>query len=160
MPGTPGLEHRIGGLEKQNITGNISYDPNNHDAMVRLRAEKVRRIADRLPPTTIHGDPDGTVLVVGWGGTFGALRAGVEKVRALGHRVGHVHLRHLNPFPNDLGEILGRYEQVLVPELNLGQLLMMLRARYLVNAQGLNKVQGKPFKESEIVRAILARLEA
>ena len=160
VPGTPGLEHRIGGLEKQNITGNISYDPNNHDAMVRLRAEKVRRIADRLPPTTIHGDPDGKVLVVGWGGTFGALRAGVEKVRALGHRVGHVHLRHLNPFPNDLGEILGRYEQVLVPELNLGQLLMMLRARYLVNAHGLNKVQGKPFKESEIVRAILTRLEA
>ena len=160
VPGTPGLEHRIGGLEKQNITGNISYDPNNHDAMVRLRAEKVRRIADRLPPTTIHGDPDGKVLVVGWGGTFGALRAGVEKVRALGHRVGHVHLRHLNPFPNDLGESLDRYEQVLVPELNLGQLLMMLRARYLVNAHGLNKVQGKPFKESEIVRAILARLEA
>jgi 2-oxoglutarate ferredoxin oxidoreductase subunit alpha len=160
VPGTPGLEHRIGGLEKQNLTGNISYDPVNHDSMVRLRAEKVRRIADRLPPTEVFGDPEGQVLVVGWGGTFGALRAGVEKVRALGHKVGHVHLRHLNPLPNDLGDILGRYTQVLVPELNLGQLSLVLRARYLVNAQGLNKVQGKPFKESEIVRAILARLEA
>ena len=160
VPGTPGLEHRIGGLEKQNLTGNISYDPVNHDSMVRLRAEKVRRIADRLPPTEVFGDPDGQVLVIGWGGTFGALRAGVEKVRALGHRVGHVHLRHLNPLPNDLGDILGRYTQVLVPELNLGQLSMVLRARYLVDVQGLNKVQGKPFKESEIVRAILSRLEA
>jgi 2-oxoglutarate ferredoxin oxidoreductase subunit alpha len=160
VPGTPGLEHRIGGLEKQNLTGNISYDPQNHDSMVRLRAEKVRRIADRLPPTEVFGDPDGQVLVVGWGGTFGALRAGVEKVRALGHKVGHVHLRHLNPLPNDLGDILGRYTQVLVPELNLGQLSMVLRARYLVDVQGLNKVQGKPFKESEIVRAILSRLEA
>jgi 2-oxoglutarate ferredoxin oxidoreductase subunit alpha len=154
IPGTPGLEHRVGGLEKANITGNVSYDPMNHDAMCRLRAEKVARIADSLPATEIFGDAEGDVLLVGWGGTMGALRAGVERARAEGHSVGHVHLRHLNPLPKDLGDILKRYRKVLVPELNLGQLWMLLRARYLVDAVSINKIQGKPFKEFEIARAI------
>jgi 2-oxoglutarate ferredoxin oxidoreductase subunit alpha len=154
IPGTPGLEHRVGGLEKANVTGNVSYDPMNHDAMCRLRAEKVARIADSLPATEIFGDAEGDVLVVGWGGTMGALRAGVERARAEGHTVGHVHLRHLNPMPNDLGDILKRYRKVIVPELNLGQLWMLLRARYLVDAVSINKIQGKPFKEHEIARAI------
>ena len=154
IPGTPGLEHRVGGLEKANITGNVSYDPMNHDAMCRLRAEKVARIANSLPPTEIYGDAEGDVLVVGWGGTLGALRAGVEAARRGGHKVGHVHLRHLNPLPKDLGDILKRYRKVLVPELNLGQLWMILRAKYLVDAISINKIQGKPFKEIEIARAI------
>ena len=159
IPGTPGLEHRVGGLEKANVTGNVSYDPMNHDAMCRLRAKKVANIADTLPPTEIFGDADGEILVIGWGGTTGAIRAGVTRVRALGHRIGHIQLRNLNPLPNDLGDILKRYDKVLVPELNLGQLWFLLRARYLVDAVSINKVQGKPFKESEIVAALVAHLE-
>ncbi|MSP73682.1 MAG: 2-oxoacid:acceptor oxidoreductase subunit alpha [Myxococcales bacterium] len=160
IPGTPGLEHRVGGLEKQDGSGNVSYDALNHEKMVKLRAEKVRRIADSLPPTFIHGDPEGDLLVIAWGGPFGAVRAAVDKVRAMGKSVGHVHLRHLNPFPNDLGDILSRYKCVLVPELNLGQLSLLLRARYVVDCVSYNKVQGKPFKESEITRAVLTQLEA
>jgi 2-oxoglutarate ferredoxin oxidoreductase subunit alpha len=155
IPGTPGLEHRVGGLEKANITGNVSYDPNNHDAMCRLRAEKVARIARTLPPCEVYGDAEGDVLVVGWGGTLGALRAGTERAREAGHTVGHLHLRHLNPLPDDLGDILRRYRKVLVCELNLGQLWFLLRARYLVDAVSINKVQGKPFKEAEIAHAII-----
>jgi 2-oxoglutarate ferredoxin oxidoreductase subunit alpha len=159
IPGTPGLEHRIGGLEKANLTGAVSYDGGNHELMCKLRAEKVRRIGDIIPPTEVHGALDGDVLVVGWGGTYGAIRAGVDRLLHDGHRVAHVHLRHLNPLPNDLGAILHRFKKVLVPELNLGQLSHLLRDRYLIDAVSYNKVQGKPFKESEIARALLAELE-
>jgi 2-oxoglutarate ferredoxin oxidoreductase subunit alpha len=160
LPGTPGLEHRIGGLEKQHLTGNISYDADNHEFMSKLRHERVQRIAADLPPTEIHGDTEGELLVLGWGDTTGALRAGVENVRARGRRIGHVQLRWLNPFPNDLEAILKRYKRVLVPELNLGQLVKLVRARFLVDARPYNKIQGQPFKESEISAAILQQLEA
>jgi len=154
IPGTPGLEHRIGGLEKEDVTGNVSYDPLNHDKMVRLRAEKVARIADDIPEQAVFGKPSGKVLVVGWGSTYGAITTEVEELQRKGSPVSSVHLRYLNPFPRNLGDILKRFDKVLVPELNLGQLRMLLRARYLVDAVGLNKVQGKPFKVSEIAKAI------
>jgi len=154
IPGTPGLEHRIGGLEKEDITGNVSYDPQNHEKMVRLRAEKIARIADFIPEVPVTGPQSGKVLVVGWGSTHGAITSAVEAAQREGKSVASIHLRHLNPFPRNLGEVLTRFEKVLVAELNLGQLRTLLRARYLVDAQGLNKVQGKPFKVSEITAAI------
>jgi 2-oxoglutarate/2-oxoacid ferredoxin oxidoreductase subunit alpha len=155
VPGTPGLEHRIGGLEKSDGHGNISYDPANHDFMVRTRAAKVERIAASLPPLEVD-DPDGLakVLVLGWGSTYGPIGAGVRRVRAAGYHVVQVHLRHLNPFPRDLGEILERYDKVLIPEMNLGQLAMLVRARYLVDAVGYNHVRGLPLKAAELAEAI------
>ncbi|MDB4972116.1 MAG: 2-oxoglutarate ferredoxin oxidoreductase, alpha subunit [Myxococcaceae bacterium] len=159
IPGTPGLEHRIGGLEKENVTGQVSYTAENHELMSRVRQEKVQKVAERYPRTEIYGDEAGELLVIGWGGTFGAIRAGVKGMREHGHKIGQVHLRNLNPLPNDLGDILKRYKRVLVPELNLGQLSMLLRARYLVDAKSYTKIQGKPFKESEILDAIRAQLE-
>ena len=152
IPGTPGLEHRIGGLEKQHITGNVSYDPDNHEFMVRLRAEKVARIANFIPEVEVFGKPEGKLLVIGWGGTYGAITSAVEAMQGRGKSVSSIHLRHLNPFPRNLGEVLSRFEKVLVPELNLGQLCLLLRARYLVDAIGFNKVKGHPFKISELVR--------
>lgn len=149
-PGTPGLEHRIGGLEKDALTGAVSYDPENHERMVHLRAEKIARIARSLPPLEVEGDPSGDLLVVGWGSTYGAIKAAVSKLRASGRRISHLHLRHLNPLPRELDEILGRFEKVVVPELNLGQLSRLLRDRYLVDAKGIHKVQGKPFFVSEL----------
>ncbi|MFO0551316.1 MAG: 2-oxoacid:acceptor oxidoreductase subunit alpha [Polyangiaceae bacterium] len=150
VPGTPGLEHRIGGIEKQDVTGNVNYDPLNHERMVHLRAAKVEGIAKEIPDIVPAGDPDGDLLLVGWGSTFGPLTAALQAQRAKGRRIGHVHLRHLNPFPKNLGEVLKRYRRVVVAEMNLGQLLFMLRGKYLVDAQGLNKVQGKPFRQAEI----------
>jgi 2-oxoglutarate ferredoxin oxidoreductase subunit alpha len=150
IPGTPGLEHRIGGLSKQENTGNVSYDPVNHARMIALREEKVARIAQTLPPVEVSGDDRGDLLVVGWGGTHGAIASAVESARADGLAVSAIHLRHLNPFPSNLGEVLGGFEQVLVPELNAGQLAMLLRARFLVPAQSLSKIQGQPFKVQEI----------
>jgi 2-oxoglutarate ferredoxin oxidoreductase subunit alpha len=150
----------VGGLEKANITGDISYDPQNHELMCQLRAERVEKVADALPPTEIYGDESGDLLVLGWGCTFGPIRAGIERMRTRGHTIGHVHLRHINPFPKDLGDILRRYQRVLVPELNLGQLVKLVRAKYLVDARSYPKIQGKPFKEAEIVEAIRAQLEA
>src|SRR6266850_595711 len=150
IPGTPGLEHRIGGIEKQDVTGNVNYEPMNHEKMVRIRAAKVEGIARDIPEVIPAGDPDGDLLIVAWGSTYGAVTAGLKTARAKGHRIGHVHLRHLNPLPRNLGEVLGRYRQVLVPEMNMGQLLMLLRAKFLVDAQGYNKIQGLPFKQSEI----------
>ncbi len=150
VPGTPGLEHRVGGLEKQDGSGNISYDPLNHETMVRLRAAKVEAVADDVPDAVPAGDPDGDLLVVGWGSTYGAITAAVQAVRGRGRRVGHVHLRHLNPLPANLGEVLKRYRRVLVPELNMGQLVWVLRAKYLVDAVSYPKVQGKPFMQSEL----------
>jgi len=153
-PGTPGLQHRIGGLEKQDGSGNVSYDPANHQRMTELRAEKVRRVADRLPPTPVEGDAEG-LLVLGWGSTYGAIRMAVEQVRGEGHKVGHVHLRYLNPLPRDLGPILARYDKIVVPELNMGQLLKVIRSEYLVDAVGINKVQGLPFLTRELVEGLL-----
>ena len=150
VPGTPGLEHRVGGLEKEDGSGNVSYDPLNHEKMVRLRAEKVEAVTADVPDAAPDGDPDGDVLVVGWGSTHGAITAALAAVRRDGHRVGHVHLRHLNPLPRNLGEVLTRYRQVLVPELNLGQLAWVLRAKYLVDTVSYCKVQGKPFKHAEL----------
>ena len=155
VPGTPGLEHRIGGLEKADGTGAISYDPDNHDHMVRLRQAKVDGIAGSLPPLAVDDPDESTRLVVlSWGSTYGPVGAAVRQVRASGGRVGHAHLRHLNPLPNDLGEVLSRYERVLVPEMNLGQLAMIVRARYLVDAVSLTQVRGLPFRTDELVSAI------
>ncbi len=154
VPGTPGLEHRIGGLEKQDVTGNINYEPLNHENMVRIRAAKVEAIVQDIPDAVPAGDPDGDLLIVAWGSTHGAITAAVKSQRELGHRIGHVHLRHLNPLPANLGEVLKRYKTVLVPELNMGQLLWLLRAKFLVNAIGLNKIQGRPFKQSELEQKI------
>ncbi|MCU0621276.1 MAG: 2-oxoacid:acceptor oxidoreductase subunit alpha [Gemmatimonadales bacterium] len=153
-PGTPGLEHRIGGLEKDAVTGNLSGDPRNHQRMVETRAAKVAGIAHDLPPLAVHGSPSGELLVVAWGSTWGAVAQAVEQVAARGLAVGHVHLRHLNPFPPDLGDLLRRYRRVLVPELNLGQLASLLRARYLVDVVSFGKVQGRPFRVAELVERI------
>src|SRR5579864_2884759 len=150
IPGTLGLEHRIGGIEKQDVTGNINYEPLNHEKMVRLRAAKVEAVTQDIPDLVPAGDPDGDLLIVAWGSTYGAITAGMKTMRAKGHRIGHVHLRHLNPLPKNLGDVIGRYRQVLVPEMNLGQLSMLLRAKFLVDVQGYNKIQGQPFKQSEI----------
>ncbi|MCE2400952.1 2-oxoacid:acceptor oxidoreductase subunit alpha [Candidatus Poribacteria bacterium] len=149
-PGTPGLEHRIGGLEKSDITGNVSYDAENHQKMVSIRAEKVKRIADEIPPTEIFGAQEGDLLVLGWGGTFGTIRTVVENKLEDSCAIGHVHLRHLNPFPSDLGEILNRFKTVLIPELNTGHLRQLIRSKYLIDAVGFNKVQGQPFQVFEL----------
>jgi 2-oxoglutarate ferredoxin oxidoreductase subunit alpha len=162
IPGTPGLEHRIGGLEKEDVTGNVSYSPANHEKMVMLRVEKVARIANELPGAEVDGPDHGRLLVVGWGSTHGAIASAVEDARADGLDVAHLHLRHLNPFPANLGDVLRRYEKILVPELNLGQLCLLLRGRFLVPAESLSKVQGQPFKVAEIragIDALLAREE-
>ena len=160
LPGTPGLEHRIGGIEKADGTGNISYDPTNHDLMVRTRQAKVDAIAQSIPATDLD-DPDGRarVLVLGWGSTYGPIGAAVRRLRGAGRHVAQAHLRHLNPFPSDLGDVLRRYDRVLVPEMNLGQLSMLLRAKFLVDVVGYNKVRGLPFTASELVDAITTTLE-
>ncbi len=160
IPGTPGLEHRIGGLEKQNLTGNVSYNPANHELMTRLRADKVDRIADDVPPVTVEIDADADVVVVGWGSTYSAILAGVRRARKRGVKVARIHLRHLNPFPRNLGEVLSNYEHVLVPELNSGQLAHLLRAKYLVPAETFSKVQGIPFKSIEIEAKILEMINS
>ncbi|MHB8219773.1 MAG: 2-oxoacid:acceptor oxidoreductase subunit alpha [Acidimicrobiales bacterium] len=160
-PGVAGLEHRIGGLEKAEGTGNVSYDPSNHENMVRIRAAKIAGIADAIAPVVVDDENgDATVLVLGWGSTFGAIAAGVRRVRARGRRVAHAHLTHLNPFPSNLGDVLTRYEQVLVPEVNLGQLSRMVRAEFLVDARSLTEVRGTPFRAAEIEAAILSLMEA
>jgi len=150
VPGTPGLEHRIGGLEKEETTGNVNYEPLNHERMVRLRAAKVDAIVQDVPDVIPAGDPDGDLLLVAWGSTYGAITEALRSQRDKGVRVGHVHLRHLNPLPRNLGDVLKRYRKVVVPEMNMGQLLWVLRAKYLIDAQGFNKIQGKPFKVSEV----------
>jgi 2-oxoglutarate/2-oxoacid ferredoxin oxidoreductase subunit alpha len=150
IPGTPGLEHRVGGIEKQDVTGNINYEPLNHEHMVRTRAEKVEGIAQDIPEIVPEGDQSGDLLIVAWGSTAGPITAAMKPMREKGHRIGHVHLRYLNPLPRNLGDILKRYKKVLVPEMNMGQLVMILRARFLVDAESYGKIQGKPFKQSEI----------
>jgi 2-oxoglutarate ferredoxin oxidoreductase subunit alpha len=158
-PGIPGLEHRIGGLDKADGSGNVSYDPVNHERMVRLRAAKVAGIVQDIPPVEVDDETDDAeLLVLGWGSTYGAIVAGVRRVRARGHKVAHAHLVHLHPFPENLGEVLARYRRVLVPEMNLGQLSRLVRAEYLVDARSLSKVQGAPFRAREIEAAIEAEL--
>jgi 2-oxoglutarate ferredoxin oxidoreductase subunit alpha len=154
IPGTPGLEHRIGGLEKQDVTGNINYEPLNHENMVRIRAAKVAGIVQDIPDAVPAGDQEGDLLIVAWGSTHGSITAAVKTQRALGRRIGHLHLRHLNPLPANLAQIFQRYKKILVPELNMGQLLWLLRAKYLVDAVGLNKIQGRPFKQAELEQKI------
>ncbi len=151
IPGTDGLMHRIGGIEKQDGTGNISYAPENHDIMVRLREERIRKIADKLPPLEVSGDEDADILVVGWGSTWGAITGATGRLRRAGTKVASVHLRHLHPFASNLGEILARYEHVIVPEMNLGQLTKLLRAEFLVDAKVISKVSGQPFTAAELV---------
>jgi 2-oxoglutarate/2-oxoacid ferredoxin oxidoreductase subunit alpha len=159
VPGTPGLEHRIGGLEKADGTGNISYDPENHDRMINLRAAKVAGIANDIPRLEVDHQDGSRLLVLGWGSTYGPIGAAVRRVRASGARVSVAHLRHLNPFPANLGEVLGDYDKILIPEMNLGQLRMLVRARYLVDAVGYNKVRGLPFKAEELADAVIGLLD-
>jgi 2-oxoglutarate ferredoxin oxidoreductase subunit alpha len=158
IPGTPGLEHRIGGLEKANETGNVSYDPDNHDLMTRLRAQKVAGIARDIPDLRVDHQEGADLLVLSWGGTYGPVAAGVRRVRRRGGRVSHAQLRWLNPLPRNTGDVLRAYDRVLVPEMNLGQLLKLVRAEFLVDAQGYNRVRGTPFKASEIAAAVEALL--
>ena len=152
--GTPGLEHRGGCLEKADVTGHVSYDPDNHQHMIKLRAEKVANVANFIPEQEVDGPDSGDLLVVSWGGTFGAVRTAVREVQAAGQSVAHCHLRYVNPMPRNVGDILKRFKKVLVPELNMGQLRLLLRSEFLVDAQGLNKLKGKPFLVSEVVNAI------
>jgi 2-oxoglutarate/2-oxoacid ferredoxin oxidoreductase subunit alpha len=159
VPGTAGLEHRIGGLEKADGTGNISYDPDNHDRMVRLRAAKVAGIAADIAPLEVDDQDGARLLVLGWGSTYGPIGAAIRRVRASGGKVAQAHLRHLNPFPGNLGEVLGRYDKVLIPEMNLGQLRMLVRSQFLVDAIGYNRVRGLPFKAEELAEAIVGLLD-
>ena len=154
IPGTPGLMHRVGGLEKKDGTGNIDYTPDNHEHMVHLRADKIAAIAADIPPTEINGDPDADVLVLGWGSTWAAIDAAIQRSRRVGKSVASAHIMHLNPLPPDLGDILKRFKRVIIPELNMGQLTTLIRGTYLVDAQCLSKVQGMPFKSREIEAAI------
>ena len=154
LPGTPGLEHRIGGIEKQHLTGNVNYDPENHHFMVLMRQAKVDRVAQDIPDVEIFGEPTGKVLVLGWGSTYGSITSAVEKLQAEGKSVSSAHLRHLNPFPSNLGEVLRSFERVIVPEMNLGQLSTMIRAKYLVDAVAFSKVKGRPFQIREIVKKV------
>jgi 2-oxoglutarate ferredoxin oxidoreductase subunit alpha len=158
IPGTAGLEHRIGGLEKEDITGNVSYEPANHEHMIRTRAQKVANIANDIPELKVNGPEEGDLLVIGWGGTYGAITTAVERAQRKGVKVAATHLRYLNPMPRNIGAVLKRYKKVLVPELNCGQLLMLLRATFLVDAVGLNKIQGRPFLVSEIEEKIAQML--
>jgi len=163
VPGTPGLEHRIGGLEKQDVTGNVNYEPLNHEKMVRIRAAKIDAIVQDVPNVLPNGDPEGDLLLVSWGSTYGSITQAVKAERARGRKLGHLHLRYLNPLPANLGDILKRYRKILVPELNMGQLVWVLRAKYLVDAVGLNKIQGRPFKQNELeqkIEEMLGRQEA
>jgi 2-oxoglutarate/2-oxoacid ferredoxin oxidoreductase subunit alpha len=154
IPGTPGLEHRIGGIEKQHITGNVNYDPENHHLMVRLRQEKVDRVVNDIPLIEVAGEKTGKVLVLGWGSTYGSISSAVDRMQREGKSVSAAHLRHLNPFPRNLGEVLAGFETVIIPEMNLGQLCTMIRAKYLVDAVAFSKVKGRPFQIREIVQKV------
>jgi 2-oxoglutarate ferredoxin oxidoreductase subunit alpha len=155
VPGFPGLEHRVGGLEKQNITGNVSYDPENHHLMVKIRQQKIDNIADYIPEQKIDNGPEkGKVLVIGWGSTYGAIKSAVAEVISQGHEVSHLHLRYVRPFPKNLGDLIKNFEKVLIPELNNGQLVKIIRDKYLVDAKGFNKIMGIPFTKTELVEEI------
>jgi 2-oxoglutarate ferredoxin oxidoreductase subunit alpha len=158
IPGTPGLEHRIGGLEKADGTGNISYEPENHELMTELRAAKIKAIEEDIDPLEWRGDEDASVLVVGWGGTYGAIGAACRSLRQDGKKIAHAHIRHLSPFPRNTEEVLRRFDKVIVPELNMGQLSKLIRAEFLIDAQSINKVQGQPFRSNELEQMILERM--
>ena len=161
IPGTPGLEHRIGGLEKQNITGNVSYDPENHELMVKARQEKVDRIADFIPDQRLDSGPEkGNLLVIGWGSTYGSIKTAVAELHREGLAVSHAHLRYIRPFPKNLWQIIGNFEEVLIPELNNGQLIRIIRDQYFVDAVGYNKIMGIPFTRHELIRKMRDMLEA
>jgi len=153
-PGTAGLEHRVGGLEKSDGTGNVDYNPLNHEHMVKTRQAKVQGIANHIPEQTVEGPESGELLVLSWGGTCGATRTAVRQCLRSGKSVAHAHLKYLNPMPSNLGELIGRYKKVLIPELNTGQLRLLIRSYFLVDAVGYNKIQGKPFLVSELVSKI------
>jgi 2-oxoglutarate ferredoxin oxidoreductase subunit alpha len=155
IPGTPGLEHRIGGLEKQDITGNINYEPENHQHMVNVRQAKVDKIANHIPLQTIDSGPEkGKVLVLGWGSTYGAIKSAALELQAEGHAVSHAHIRYLRPFPRNLGEIIKNFDQVLIPEINNGQLVKIIRDEYMVDAKAYNKVMGIPITKGELIDVI------
>ncbi len=155
IPGTPGLEHRIGGLEKENITGNVSYNPENHELMIKLRAQKVKNIENDIPDVEVEGPEDGDLLVIGWGSTYGAITAAMENLNAKGYKFSRIHLKYLNPFPKNLGEVLKRFKNVMTIEINLGQLAKLLRSEYLIDVQVLSKVKGLPFKAFEIENKVI-----
>jgi len=155
IPGTPGLEHRIGGLEKQDVTGNVSYDPANHEHMVRTRAAKVQKLADVIPPVEVDGPQSGDVLLLGWGGTYGSIVTAGMRLREMGHSVATAHLRYLNPLPNNLGDVLNQYKTIIIPEINLGQLRTLIRDKFLIDAIGINHVRGKTFLVEELVNDTL-----
>ncbi len=157
-PGTPGLEHRVGGIEKQNLTGNVNYEAKNHESMVKLRAQKIANIAKDIPALKVNGDEKGDLLVIGWGSTYGSITGAVDELRAQGKKVSSVHLRHMNPFPANLGTILKNFKKVLVPEMNNGQLVRILRSEFNIPAIGLNKIQGQPFRSKEVLDGILSHL--
>tara|TARA_R110002072_G_scaffold42064_21_gene118930 strand:- start:212901 stop:214763 length:1863 start_codon:yes stop_codon:yes gene_type:complete len=159
IPGTPGLEHRVGSLEKEAETGNVSYDPDNHDKMVRLRAEKVARAAQSIPLLEVDGDPSGDILVLGWGGTYGSITTAIEQVRANGHTVSSAHLQYLNPFPSNTEEVLRSFKKVIIPEINLGQLSTLIRSKFLIDTIGINIVKGKPFQVGTLVERITEVIE-
>jgi 2-oxoglutarate ferredoxin oxidoreductase subunit alpha len=154
VPGTPGLEHRIGGLEKQHGSGGVSYDPENHENMVRIRARKVARIADDIPELEVYGDQGGDLLVLGWGSTYGAIRVAVERMRGRGYNVSQAHLRYLNPLPKNTADVLRRFKRVAIPELNMGQLSMVIRSEFLIDATSWNKVKGLPYTAHELEELI------
>ena len=154
FPGLKGFEHRLGGLEKEHVTGNVSYDPDNHDLMVKLREKKVSLITQEISKTEIYGKSTGKVLVLGWGSTFGAIRSAVESLNEEGKSVSHVHIKWINPFPSDLGEILLKFQKILIPEINSGQLIKIIRSEFLIDAQGFNLVRGKPYTKSQIIDKI------
>ncbi len=154
IPGTPGLEHRLGGIEKEENTGHVNYDPDNHHRMTELRQEKINRVRDSIGPTKLYGESDGDLLILGWGGTFGACRSSAETLIEEGYKVSHVHLRWINPFPKDLGEILMRFKNILIPEINMGQLIKLIRSEFLVDAKGLNLVRGKPIGSPVITEKV------
>ncbi len=156
--GTPGLEHRIGGLEKANITGNVSYDPDNHDRMIKLREQKIKNMANEIPELKVDGEPEGELLVVGWGGTYGAITEAVIRARNAGYKVSQIHIKYLNPFPKNTCEVLSKFKQVLVPEINLGQLAKLLRSEFLINVEQFNLVRGLPFRVSDIQNKIIELL--
>jgi 2-oxoglutarate ferredoxin oxidoreductase subunit alpha len=159
IPGIEGLEHRIGGLEKENLSGNVSYDPDNHHAMTLQRQKKVDIVADFIPDVEVFGKESGDLLVLSWGGVYGSVRSAVKKSQELKGTVSHVHLRYINPFPKNLEKVLKKFKKVLIPELNLGQLLTIVRAKYLIDAVGLNQVAGKPFSSSVVLNAIESLLK-
>ena len=160
VPGTPGLEHRIGGLEKQNITGNISYDPENHQLMVKIRQEKIDKIANYIPEQKLDsGEAKGKVLIIGWGSTYGSIKSACRELQANGASVSHLQLRYIRPFPKNLGDIIKNFDKVLIPELNNGQLVKIIRDEFLVDAKAYNKIMGIPFTRTELVVEIKKMLD-